>query len=107
MTEILPVITFKISRKHIPPATRDWLMKKRDYLSKTWVKKGPSMLRRIQRQCGLNFPARTISEGMTVYLHKRQNSDSLGGMEETKPLECEIYIRKSDTWRDIKPTLVT
>jgi len=106
MTEILPVITFKISRKHIPPATRDWLMKKRDYLSKTWVKKGPSMLRRIQRQCGLNFPARTISEGMTVYLHKRQNSDSLGGMEETKPLECEIYIRKSDTWRDIKPTLV-
>jgi len=54
----------------------------------------------------LNFPARTISEGMTVYLHKRQNSDSLGGMEETKPLECEIYLRKSDTWRDIKPTLV-
>jgi len=81
-------------------------MKKRDYLSKTWVKKGPSTLRRIQRQCGLNFPARTISEGMTVYLHKRQNSDSLGGMEETKPLECEVYIRKSDTWRDIKPTLI-
>lgn len=106
MTEILPVITFKVSRRRIPPATRDWLTKKRDYLSKIWVEKGPRTLRIIQRQCGFSFPARTISEGMTVYLHKRQNGDGLGAMEEIKPLECEVYIQKSDTWKDIKPALV-
>jgi hypothetical protein len=53
----------------------------------------------------LSFPAKA-KEGMTVYLHKRRKDDSLGDMEETKPLECNIYLRKSDTWRELKPTLI-
>ena len=105
MINNFPLIGFKVSRRHEPETTKQWLAKKRDYLSKIWTKKGPAILRSIQRQCGLSFPAKA-KEGMIVYLHKRRKDDCLGDMEETKPLECNIYLRKSDTWGDIKPTLI-
>ncbi len=101
----LPKIQFKIEKRHMLPTTRKWLNRNKDYLTKTWIKKGPTILRSIQKQCGFNFPAKTVAEGMTIYLSKRHDRE-LGNMEETKPLKFSLYLNKSDTWKDIKPTLV-
>jgi hypothetical protein len=106
MSRIVPDLMFKLTRRRLPPATKNWLEEKQKYLSRTWTKKGYPILRGVERNCGFGFPARTISEGMTVYLHRRGKNDSLGDMEETKPLLFNIYLRKSDTWGNIKPTLI-
>ena len=106
MSEVFPSIEFKIGRRRIPQATRKWLTKKTEYLTKAWMKKGPEILKSIEEQCGFGFPAKTISKGMIVYIFRQKNSDDLGDMDETRPLECNIYVSKRDTWRDIKAPLV-
>jgi hypothetical protein len=106
MPEGFPSIEFKIGRQRIPMATRKWLAKKTEYLTNIWLKKGSGILHSIEEQCGFGFPAKTISEGMVVYLFQYKNDDGLGDMDETQPLECNLYVRKSDSWRDIKAPLV-
>jgi hypothetical protein len=106
MTRPLPNVKFKIGRRQMSPKDRRWLRKKKDILSNIWVKKGPEILSGIEEQCGFGFPAKTISAGMIIHLFQRRCSDNLGDMDETKPLECNIYMGRSDTWRELKAPLV-
>jgi hypothetical protein len=99
-------IEFRVGRQHVAPATRKWLVKKTVHLSRTWATEGREIITAMERYCGFGFPAKTISEGMIVHLFKYKQSGVQGEMDEAKPLECNLYIRKSDTWRNIKTPLV-
>jgi uncharacterized protein YjaZ len=105
-SKTFPNIEFKVSRRRVPIATKIWLKEKRNYLSRIWSRKESEIMRTIERYCGFGFPSRTVTKGMTVYLHRRRTDDNLGDMVETNPLELDLYIRRSDTWNDIKGTLV-
>lgn len=107
MSMVLPKIVFKIGRQKLHPATRKWLNKERDSISERWLIAGPQILRRVEKYCGFPFPSKTVTEGMTAYVYKRKKDDpNVGDMEETKPLEFNIYIGRSDSWKDTKRTII-
>jgi len=106
MVKVLPKVEFKMGRRRVSPTARRWLIKKRDYLSDVWTKEGLTILSNIEEHCGFSFPARTISEGMVVYLFQLKRSNDLGNMNETKPLECNLFLRKGYTWTDVKAVLI-
>lgn len=106
MSKTFPTLKFKPSRRHVPPATRKWLVEKTAYLQKVWREKGPWIMRNIEKQCGFGFPAKTLHRGLVVYVHKRKKDENPGGMEETKPFQFNLYVTKSETWRDVKGTMV-
>jgi hypothetical protein len=106
MSKAVPILRFKKSRRHISPTTRDWLTEKTAYLEEMWQNKGQKIMLNIEKQCGFGFPAKTITNGLVAYVHKRVGEDSPGDMEETKPFQFNIYVNKNETWRDIKGTIV-
>lgn len=106
MSKAFPLLNFKTSRRHVPSTTRKWLVEKTMYLEAMWQKKGPKIMRNMEKQCGFGFPAKTLQRGLVVYVHKRRKDENLGDMEETKPFQFNLYVTKSETWRDVKGTLV-
>jgi len=103
-----PEIVFKLGRRKTPKSSRLWLTHKKDHFSKKWEVHGRSILKNIERNCGLGFPKRAIKEGIEVYLYKskREDGNYLGDMIETEPLRLNIYLKKRSTWRTAKSTLI-
>jgi hypothetical protein len=106
MSKAFPVLKFKTSRRQVPPTTKKWLVEKTLYLEGVWQEKGPKIMREIEKQCGFGFPAKTISKGIVVHVHKRGKDENPGDMEETKPFQFNLYVAKSETWRDVKGVMV-
>ncbi len=106
MSQYKLVVNFQVSKRRMPKMTREWLIRKKDYFQRMWETKGSAYVRSIEKNCGMNFPNKTRREGMTVFLYCRKRDDPLGDMIETKPLLLNVYVRKSETWKDIKGTLI-
>jgi len=106
MAGVFPNVEFKLGRRRMSKATRKWLAKKREYLSDMWTYEGSEIMGKIVEQCGFAFPAKTVAEGMVVYLNERKKGETLGDMYGTKPLECKLYVRRRDIWSNVEAPLV-
>ena len=105
MTNQIPKVYFKVGKRNVPKATKKWLLNKREKLTKEFEKRGKKILRSIEKNCGFRFPAKTISEGIVVYIYARRKDDNLGDMCETKPLGCNLYLKKQDSWGKLSERL--
>jgi hypothetical protein len=103
----IPEVTFRIyPRKN----AQEWLIRKKKLIERKWVdnKDGRKLLQKIAKECNLVFPSRIVDDGIQVTISRyssRKHGDSLGETSPTEPNKISLYVRKGDTYANVRSTL--
>lgn len=103
--EDLPQVAFKIGKGETK-SDREWLKKKKEYFEKIWVKIGPKILSKIEEACGERFTNTAKQEGILILLHKKTAKSQYGFLNESNPLEVNVFWAKNDTFNSMKSVLI-
>ena len=103
--EDVPSVAFKIGNGETK-SDREWLKKKKEYFEKIWVKTGPKILCKIEVSCGERFTNTANQEGILILLHKKTSKSHYGFLDESNPLEINVFLAKNDTSNSMKELLV-
>lgn len=103
----LPEVIFRVYGRKKAPA---WIIRKKGLIERKWGrgKDGKRLLQKIAKVCNLTFPSRIVKDGIqvTIIRHSgRKHGDSLGATSPTEPNRISIYVKKRDTYKDVKSTL--
>ncbi len=96
--EDFPPVAFKIGNGETK-SDREWLKKKKEYFEKIWVKTGPKILGKIEAACGDRFTNTAKQEGILILLHKKTSKSHYGFLNESNPLEINVFLAKNDTFQ--------
>lgn len=103
----IPEVAFRVyPRKDAPK----WLIGKKKLIERRWIdsKDGKKLLQKIAKECNLGFPNRIISDGIQVTISRyssRKHGDSLGATSPTEPNKISLYVKKGDTYINVRSTL--
>jgi hypothetical protein len=103
----LPRVSFGVSSPNKAPK---WLIHKKTLFEEKWNRRndGARLLRKVVKTCNLSFPRRIVDSGIKVTIIKhstRAHGDSLGATSPTEPNRISMYVRKRDTYLNLKSTL--
>lgn len=103
----LPQVYFRIYSRNKAPK---WLIRKKTLIAKKWYDRddGEKLLRKIMKTCNLSFPRRIVDSGIQITISRhsiRNHGDSLGATSPSEPNRISLYVRKKDTYLNMKSTL--